>query len=614
MLRMNRIRGSCTSTVRVCVLLTGLMFAAIGCQNIMWRGQSSDANGDKVAEKPGSDSTKYIGDSTAVWGMNFAMVEGIALVTQLDGTGSDPPPSGQRDDLVKDMQAKGVQNAAQILASDSTSMAIVAANLSPGIRKGERFDVFVTTMPNSETTSLRGGFVMQTTLRPKAVLKGKVKDGHDTAFVKGRIQVKAMFEGGDDPMLENNGYILGGGVALEDRKLGLAIRDEFATLRTAVTIGRAINARFTTYDETGKIGVATPKNDRSIELLVPEEYRQNIGRYVQVIVNMAYQETAEHRLNRMEQLEMELKEPALARDAALKLEAIGREAIPALKRALQSDDPEVRFHSAEALAYLDQGDGIGELKAAAQKVPDYRWHALTALASSEELAAGTALTDLLHSENAETRYGAFRAMLARSPQDPLMAGEWFPGEFFLHVVPSTGSTMIHFSMQNRAEMVVFGGDLPVSEKFIYIENGLTVQGLPDGIVEMIRYLPGKGESKMKCKNSIAEIVRMMAQSGCGYETMMTMCKDAQKSNTLNCRILVNRVPTSKRMYEHKGPFADESIEPDNASAHSRSLPSLFERPPDAAAAREDNAYPDEPQSDAPPKGFFATMKGWFTGK
>ncbi len=594
------------SLIRVSIFAAALTMV-MGCQNIMWRGQNADNETTKLVNKPDAKGPKYVADSSSVWGMNFSKVEGIALVTQLEDTGSDPPPSWQRDRLLKEMQTHNVKNAAKILASGSTSMAIVAANVPPGIRKGERFDVFVTTMPNSETRSLRNGFVMQTWLRAKVVLNGRPRDGHDAAIVKGRIQVKSLFEAGDDPTAENTGYILGGGVALEDRTFGLAVRDDFSkSLKTAVAVSRAINTRFTTYDETGKVNVATAKNNRRIELLVPDEYRHNIGRYVRVIVNIAYQETPEQRLERMDQLERELSEPALAQIAALRLEAIGRDAIPALKRALQNDDTEVRFYAAESLAYLDEPEGSDILKQAAEKLPDYRWHALTALTSSEELNAGSALSDLLHTDNAECRYGAFRAMLARSPQDPMMAGDWLPGEFFLHVVPSTGSTMIHFSMQDRAEIVVFGGNVPVAENFIYIENGLTIQAKSGDSVELIKYLPGEGETKLKCTNSVAEVIRSMAKLGCGYATMLAMCKDAQKAQTLNCRMVINRVPKSERLYAREG--STEELEPLTGETGDLADQS------DAETAGVEPESENDPESDPPKKGAFATMKGWFSGK
>jgi len=52
--------------------------------------------------------------------------------------------------------------------------------------------------------------------------------------------------------------------------------------------------------------------------------------------------------------------------ASLQLEAIGNEAIGALKQGLRSSDPEVRFYSAEALAYLDQPEAAAPLAEAAK--------------------------------------------------------------------------------------------------------------------------------------------------------------------------------------------------------------------------------------------------------
>lgn len=588
--------------------------AAPGCQSVLWRGQDAKQPAAGTGEKSTVGETKYVGDVTAVWGMNFAKVENICLVTQLKGTGSDPPLNLQREQLIKEMQTHRVQNPEQILASGTTSMAIVGANLPPGIRKGDRFDVYVEVMPRSETTSLRGGFVMPTHIRQKEMLGGGVKQGHDAGLVSGRIYVREMFESRTDPTLLTSGYLLGGGVAEVDRPLGLAIRDEAVSIKTAVQISRAINARFKTYIDAKRSEVAIPKNNVQITLLVPEEYRQNVGRFVRVIVNFAFDESAQERINRIELLERELHEPALAQQAALRLEAIGGEAIPALKRALQHDDAEVRFYAAEALTYMDQSEGLTVLKETAERDPSFRWHALTALASSEELAAGMALTDLFHSANAETRYGAFRAMFARSPQDPMIVGRWAPGEFFLHLVPTSGPSMIHLSTQNRPEIVVFGGHEPVADNFLFVENGLTIQTAGPGVIELVRYLPGKDEVKLKCKNSVCELINMMVDGGCDYETLFTMCKDAQKTGTLNCRVVVNRVPKSERLYNRDASLvADEAPAEELERANTGDVPSLFESPPDASMSSDRTAYPDVALPETPKKGVFATMKSWFTG-
>ncbi len=231
-----------------------------------------------------------------------------------------------------------------------------------------------------------------------------------------------------------------------------------------------------------------------------------MGRFLQIVRNSAYEETSEQRLNRIERLERQLNDPASCMMAALRLEAIGKDAVPALQRGLHNSDLDVRFHSAQALTYLDQPDGIAELEKAALNEPDFRWHALTALASSSEVEAGMALSDLMHAESPETRYGAFRSMLTRSPKDPLVAADPASGDFYLHVVPTTASSLIHFATQNRPEIVVFGGDEPLEASFLFIERGLTIRVADDGMIELTRFNSGSGQTELRCPNSTASLM------------------------------------------------------------------------------------------------------------
>ena len=98
-----------------------------------------------------------------------------------------------------------------------------------------------------------------------------------------------------------------------------------------------------------------------------------------VIMNIAYDEHDSKRVNRMDLLDQQISNPDLARVAALRLEALGDEGVPALKRALRHHDSEVKFHAAQALCYLGEPDGIKILEDMAKTEPVFRWHALTAL-------------------------------------------------------------------------------------------------------------------------------------------------------------------------------------------------------------------------------------------
>ena len=96
----------------------------------------------------------------------------------------------------------------------------------------------------------------------------------------------------------------------------------------------------------------------------------------------------------------------------MQLEAIGSEGAETLLKGIQSNDPEVRFYSAEALAYLDRREAAEPLGQIAREQPAFRVFALTALSAMQDFSAYEQLRDLLSLPSAETRYGAFRSLWA----------------------------------------------------------------------------------------------------------------------------------------------------------------------------------------------------------
>ena len=167
-------------------------------------------------------------------------------------------------------------------------------------------------------------------------------------------------------------------------------------------------------------------------------------------------------MERLEKLDQQMGEPSAAAITSLRLEAYGKEGIPALKRALRHNDLEVQFHAAQALAYLGHADGVDVLKLSAKQEPAFRWHSLTALASLNDSSATKALEELLHVNSAETRYGAFRSLRVQAPVGPVTSGKWLAGDFYLHEIQSEAEPMMHFSRSKRPEIVVFGDQQTVA--------------------------------------------------------------------------------------------------------------------------------------------------------
>ena len=223
----------------------------------------------------------------------------------------------------------------------------------------------------------------------------------------------------------------------------LLMNPEYQQARVTSVVADRINAAFRGGPaDTPDGSTAVANNNLAVELHVPPGYKLNLPRYLRVVrliplegsPDQADGKDGDARSYR-QKLAADLLDPARTVTAALRLEALGQESIPALKAGLAVDHPLVRFCAAESLAYLGSPAGGEELGRAVAKQPMLRAFALTALASLDESVSHFQLRDLLAtSTDDETRYGAFRALRALDEHDPMVQGELLNESFWLHRV------------------------------------------------------------------------------------------------------------------------------------------------------------------------------------
>jgi Flagellar P-ring protein/HEAT repeats len=545
----------------------GSLAALAGCKSPLTRGQTPEQDDLKSEGEEEKEKRDLVGSYTRPFGLNKVKLEAVGLVTNLDFTGSDPPPSAQRDLLLNEMTSYAVENPEQLLASPMTAMVIVRGYLPPGIRRGELFDVEVRAPTGSDTTSLRGGWLMKTQLRQVEILSGGLHTGNVEGIADGDVIDDAIFEGVQDAIAQNRGVVLGRAVAQRDRDLGLAIRTADSSFRIVRKIEQVINARFFTVENGTKKGVAEGKRSNFLILAVPANYRQNMGHYLRVVRNIPLSETPVQRLDRIAVLEKKLLEPTTTNAAAISLEAIGKDAIPALKRGLTSGDTEVRFCSAEALAYFDEPEAAPVLGQIAKDEPAFRWYALAGLSAMlNSVTSLAALSDLLHVSSAETRYGAFRALRTRTTNDPTTKGEFLAapvanpeqtprGGFRYHLVASTGEPLIHFSRSQRPEIVVFGHEQrlhpPGESQWIEAGTKILIKGDGDKL-RVTRFGAGEGSDKVEvCSTLVDQMIRCVVKVGGNYADVIASLKDAREKGLLETRIAVEALPKPTREYERE---------------------------------------------------------------
>jgi flagellar basal body P-ring protein FlgI len=553
----------------VCGLLT-----LSGCAAPALRSQSPEEISDQLESR-----TKLVGDVARPFGHNYVQVESVALVTGLDGTGADPAPSPQRAALMHELQTIGVQNPNQLLASPSTSLVLVRGFLPPGVQKGDKFDLEVQVPTHSETTSLRGGWLMETRLTDLAVLGGQVHEGHPWARGEGAILVDPAARGDQDRAQLVRGLVLGGGTALKSRDTGLFIAPEDKSVRLAAQIGQAINHRFHTYARGIKKGVANPRTDERIDLKIHPRYKDNIGRYIRVVRAIPLQESASQQALRIALLERQLLDPITAASAALRLEAIGHDGKPALIKAIADSDPEVRFYAAEALAYLDDSLAAAPLARAAREEPAFRAYALAALSTIDDLAAHDELVSLLEVPSSETRYGAFRALWTMNPSDPIIRGENLGGQFSYHMLSTAGPPMIHVTRSYRPEIVLFWHQQTLEAPFV-LEAGkaILVKATTGDRVTVSKFAIGQPDQKRAVSNKIDEIIRAIVELGGSYPDVVQALQQAKASHALAGRFEVDALPDGERSYRHRGETTAEGGESSKADERivvANPLPEMF---------------------------------------
>jgi hypothetical protein len=452
------------------------------------------------------------------------------------------------------------------------------------VRKGDRFDIEITLPARSETTSLADGWLMQTRLKELAVLEGRLHTGHEYAIAQGHVLVDALLDASDDAVALKRGRVLGGGVALKSRPLGLALRTGKQSVRNSQLVATSVNRRFHMFDQANtKQGVAKPLRDNYIELQVHPRYRSNLWRYVRVVGEVTVRESAADRVDRLQSLEAQLLEPSSSARAALKLEAIGTDAVATLKKGLGSPSDEVRFYAAEALAYLDQPEAAPVLAELIRSEPAFRWHSLTALSAMDDMVACDELANLLHTESAETRYGALRAMRQRNAQDPLVKGETLGDQMTLHVIASNGPPLVHVSRSHAAEIAVFGRDVSLKLPLVLTTaSHITLKSTADGKIRLTQFAPGNEDRQAIASPSVDDVIRKLVEVGASYPEIVSLLQQAKARGQLDARIVVDALPKPGRTYNRPdGDSAGETVEVASP------LPSLFSRWEEKDAVKED---------------------------
>jgi hypothetical protein len=530
----------------VLLLPVSLILGALGCTHTSSARLQVEDESDKEKEQ-----VELIRDVTALFeNADPITCHGVGLVVGLDGTGGGAPPGGYRKMLEDALLKRRVENVKQVLDSPTTSLVLVSVVIPPGARKNDLLDVQVTLPRESKTTSLRGGRLLETILYHYGTRKGLNPD-HDgpDGLVKGHAIAKAAgalvvgFGDGDDAERLREARIWGGGKSAVDRPLYLMLSEGKQQARIVQAVAEAINTTFHGTFRGPSTDLAVAKTKAVVCLGVPVQYRLNLPRYMRVVRLIPLWDAPDQHIAYRRRLEKQLLDPTHTVTAALRLEALGKDSEPTLKRALASEHPLVRFCAAEALAYLGSPSCGEELSHLVEQQPLLRAFSLTAIASLDQPVSHIELRRLLGSPSAETRYGAFRALRALDDQDELVQGVYLNDSFWLHRVAPKSAPLVHLSTSKRAEIVLFGEDAYLIPPFPILAGDFTITaGRDDTRCTIKRISVRHGQSERQCSLKLEDVLKTLAELGGTYAEALELLRRADHLQCLSCKVAVDALP------------------------------------------------------------------------
>ena len=417
-------------------------------------------------------------------------VSGYGLVVGLNGTGSSEVPAFLREHMLNEMRKRGFGSAntgmlhttpERVLADHSTAVVAVRGLIPPAAVKGTRFDVVVSALSGTQTTSLAGGRLYTTDLSidgtdPSLPFVPTSATAHGSIYVGPAEGQRGESAAGTQPSIDVSGdassdfvynaVVPAGGKVTRSRRIALALNQP--SWSRSRDIADRINERFPTRPGS-TYQTADAKNDLIIQLHIPDRYADDPGRLIALIQHLFVARGSNFVPAKARELLAEaVKHPATANDVMLACQALGRTAVPVLRDHYTDPNMTVRMAALQAGARLGDERSTEYLKAVATSAdPAIRAKVAEALAYLPNSLRGAGmLRQLLEDPDQSVQIAAYQA-LARM-HDPLVEQSRVlirdvegDVKYIIDRVPSK-RPLIYVTQRSVPRIVIFGEDLGFS--------------------------------------------------------------------------------------------------------------------------------------------------------
>ena len=456
-----------TATLASALVAASLLGACIGVEPASERPRPDRAERDPIPMEVDPIMRGTIAGEAVMVGFDPTTVRGYGLVVGLNGTGSRVMPAEVRAFLLSEMTRRGVGDPKRgdgvspeaMLNSNDVAAVVVEGVIEPGATKGTLFDVRVFSVPGSPATSLEGGRLWTTDLRPGPILSGN-RQAVTLAEAKGPLFVNPFVDPSpsrSDGVNRLSGRILDGGRVTKDMTLKLRLATP--SHNRAMTLQSAINSVFPR--EPGQTeATAHGKSDDTILIHVPPSFHKKPAEFVQLLRHMpvrvdAVEQTAEAVRRSL------LANPGAAGAASWRWQSLGKKALASIQDLYDYPEEQPRFAALQAGAKLDDPLAVQPLIELAKSGSlEHRLGAIELLGSmGTNPAVDLGLRPLLDDPDVDIRLRTFESLEKR--KDPIVAERRLDQGFVVNLVPSKWP-MVYVAQSGKPRLVLFGEDQEIS--------------------------------------------------------------------------------------------------------------------------------------------------------
>lgn len=431
-------------------------------------------------------------------------VRGYGIVAGLWGTGSSECPPAIRQQLEKYIWQR-MPNAkpgevSRFIESPDTAVVEIIGVIPPLASAGDRFDIQIKPIAQTQTTSLRGGVLYTAELKEMGRMVSFDQYTKTIGSAEGQI-----FTCTDAATKESRYYIFGGGTVILNTTISMVLNQP--NYYAASAIRNRINERFGP-------NTANAVSREEIQVTIPTRYRDQKLRFLSMTQLLYLSEDETLRKQRIETLSSQLAEPQKTGTVEIALEAIGKPVLAKLAESLSHSDVNVRFAAARCMLNIGDNRGLPVLRDVAYNPKsELRIAAIESLSKAKLKDAESVLSQLLQDEKLEVRVSAYEQLVGLN--SILVKRIPVGGDFFIDLVSCPGQKMIYAYRKDNAQIALFGAPI-ICRKNLFVDiDQVMINARPeDKYVSLIRRHPTRPKliGPLKSGFNVEDIIRSLGHT------------------------------------------------------------------------------------------------------